>query len=146
MIGINILYFTPSNLFRLFHFLLIPLTFIVFLIISIVVAFRTKLKTIDSKRLALITAILLLLTAVVFILIAVTPDNNDYNDFSSKSEEYCIIVWVANFLVSGIALFLYIIAYNIYYAQNSKPRAPQYSFILASLLWLFFCPLRESYI
>ena len=42
------------------------------------------------------------------------PDNNDYNDFSSKAEEYCSIVWLANFLVSGIALFLYVIAYNIY--------------------------------
>ena len=94
--------------------LLIPLTFIVFLIISIVVAFRTKLKTIDSKRLALIGAILLLLTAVVFILLAVMPGINDYSDFSSKSEEYCIIAWVANFLVSGIALFLYVLAYNIY--------------------------------
>ena len=94
--------------------LLAPLTFIVFLIISIVVAFRTKLKTIDSKRLALIGAILLLLTAVVFILLAVMPGINDYSDFSSKSEEYCIIAWVANFLVSSIALFLYVLAYNIY--------------------------------
>lgn len=93
---------------------LIPLTFIVFLIISIVVAFRTKLKTIDSKRLLLISIILLLLTAVVSILLVVMPNLNDFNDFSSKSEMHWVSLWIANFLVSSIALFLYVLVYNIY--------------------------------
>lgn len=93
---------------------LIPLTFIVFLIISIVVAFRTKLKTIDSKRLLLISIIFLLLTAVVSILLVVTPNINDFNDFSSKSEMHWVSLWIANFLVSSIALFLYVLVYNIY--------------------------------
>ncbi len=95
-------------------FVLIPLTFLVFLIISIVVAFRSKLKTIDSKRLVLVSAILLLLTAMVFILLAVKPNINDYNDFSSLLEEHLAILHVANFVVSGIAFFLYVLAYNIY--------------------------------
>lgn len=95
-------------------FVLIPLTFMVFLIISIVVAFRTKLKTIDSKRLVLISTILLLLTTVVFILLMVTPNINDFNDFSSKSEMHLVSLWIANFLVSSIALFLYVLVYNIY--------------------------------
>ena len=95
-------------------FLLIPLTFIVFLIISIVVAFRTKLKTVESKRLLLICAILLLLTAVVSILLVVMPNINDFNDFSSKSEMHWVSLWIANFLVSSIALFLYVLVYNIY--------------------------------
>lgn len=95
-------------------FVLIPLTFLVFLIISIVVAFRSKLKTIDSKRLVLVSAILLLLTAMVFILLAVKPNINDYNDFSSLLEEHLAILHVANFVVSGIAFFLYVLAYIIY--------------------------------
>ena len=93
---------------------LMPLTFMVFLIISIVVAFRTKLKTIDSKRLILISTILLLLTTVVFIMIVVTPIHNDVHEFSSKSEIHWISLWIANFLVSSIALFLYVLVYNIY--------------------------------
>lgn len=86
-------------------FVLISLTFLVFLIISIVVAFRSKLKTIDSKRLVLVSAILLLLTVMVFILLAVKPNIDDYNDFSGLLEEHLAILHVANFVVSGIAFF-----------------------------------------
>ena len=94
--------------------LLIPLTFIVFLVISIIIAFRTKLKTVESKRLLLTNTILLLLTAVVFIIFVLTPNLNDYNDFSSILEEHLVIVYAAIFLVSSVAIFLYVLAYNIY--------------------------------
>lgn len=95
-------------------YLLIPLSFVVFLIISIVVAFRTKLKTVESKRLLFISAILLLLTAVLYIIFVLTPNLNDYNDFSSLLEMHLVILHVANFIVSSIALSLYVISYNIY--------------------------------
>jgi len=95
-------------------YLLIPLSFVVFLIISIVVAFRTKLKTVESKRLLFISAILLLLTAVLYIIFVLTPNPNDYNDFSSLLEMHLVILHVANFIVSSIALSLYVISYNIY--------------------------------
>lgn len=106
-------FYTVESLLTI-PYLLIPLSFVVFLIISIVVAFRTKLKTVESKRLLLISAILLLLTAVLYIIFVLTPNLNDCNDFSSLLEMHLAILHVANFIVSSIALSLYVISYNIY--------------------------------
>ena len=120
-------------------FLLIPLSFIVFLIISIVVAFRTKLKTVESKRLLLINAILLLLTAVVFIMFVVTPNLNDFNDFSSLLEEHLVFLHVANFIVLSIALSLYVLIYNIHsiYTKFQAEGSKTFFYIsLASLVLL----------
>ena len=105
-------FYTIESL-QIIPLLLIPLTFIVFLVISIIIAFRTKLKTVESKRLLLTNAILLLLSAVVFIIFVLTPNLNDYNDFSSILEEHLVIVY-AVFLVSSVAIFLYVLIYNIY--------------------------------
>lgn len=95
-------------------FLLIPLTFIVFLVISIIIAFHTKPKTVESKRLLLTNAILLLLTSVVVIIFILTPNLNDFNDFSSLLVEHLVIVHAAIFFVSSVAILLYVLIYNIY--------------------------------